>query len=250
MAITPRDEQFTAALGSLAPADKIQPNRHFGCRPPQTARIRGIAARRSVRYQISSSIYLPYARMRLEKQGSVGSMKGKQSQMAHRTPLNLLLCLSVASCTAASPNHEMSRKELIAQYAAVTKSWDKDRDGKLSRSDLESLVDHFIGEQASGLLRSPKAAQLQLRRRQLIADFEQGDTDHDGYLTLSELLKGPLAMFDCMDRNHDGLLSDDEVRTGMKGCASLQDRARQSAVSGSSLGPVSSDPKGPHSGAA
>lgn len=46
------------------------------------------------------------------------------------------------------------------------------------------------------------------------------DLDHDGYLTLDELLKEPLVSFSCMDSNGDGRLSKTEIETGLTRCSS------------------------------
>jgi Ca2+-binding EF-hand superfamily protein len=41
------------------------------------------------------------------------------------------------------------------------------------------------------------------------------------FLTLDELLKRPLASFDCMDENHDGKVTKDEQFTSMDRCPSV-----------------------------
>lgn len=71
--------------------------------------------------------------------------------------------------------------------------------------------------------------QLQIQRARLMRDIAGQDANSNGYLTLSELMARPLAIFDCVDKNHDGTLSDDEISNGMKRCSSLEDRKPRSA---------------------
>ena len=121
---------------------------------------------------------------------------------------------AVANCRNQPSRSGDSREDLISSYAALFNSLDKDHDGTLSRAEVRTLVDHFIaveGQSASGHLR---AGELARQREQLIADFAREDRDHDAYLTLQDILKEPLAIFDCMHRNHDGHLSPDEVVQG------------------------------------
>ena len=50
--------------------------------------------------------------------------------------------------------------------------------------------------------------------------FDKADANADGFVTLSELLKAPLASFDCADSNHDGILSKAEEAAAMDSCPS------------------------------
>lgn len=57
-------------------------------------------------------------------------------------------------------------------------------------------------------------------RQELLSDHAGQDKDHDGYLTLDELLAGPLATFDCLDENHDGTVTQGEMSSGVERCSS------------------------------
>jgi len=123
---------------------------------------------------------------------------------------------------------------MISGASAVFKYWDKDGDGKLSRVELEAMVDYAIRRAAGDFSRGKITPDLEKRRQELLRSYASQDTDHDGYLTLDELLKGPLASFDCMDANHDGTLSTDELPNGMDRCAdvNLGDHAPKPLASG------------------
>ncbi len=66
----------------------------------------------------------------------------------------------------------------------------------------------------------PIAANSAELRAWIIVYHADQDTDGDGYLTLAELLKEPLASFNCMDANGDDRLSRREVESRMVGCPS------------------------------
>lgn len=60
--------------------------------------------------------------------------------------------------------------------------------------------------------------ELETQRREMLGFYASQDTNADGYLTLGELLKQPLANFDCADADQDGSLSKAEVRRSFDRC--------------------------------
>ncbi|HEX3679486.1 MAG TPA: hypothetical protein VHU90_07180 [Galbitalea sp.] len=97
------------------------------------------------------------------------------------------------------------------------KSWDKDGDGRLSRSEVATMVDAafvFSPHLPDGRLRPDAEKQ----RQEMLGFYASQDTNPDGYLTLNELLKLPLASFDCADENHDGKLSEEEEKSSFYRC--------------------------------
>ena len=136
--------------------------------------------------------------------------------------LGIVLLAALTSCNLQPSHGENTRAALISSYTELFRSLDKDHDGTLDRAEVGTLVDHFIaleGKSAPGRL---STSQLARQREQLMADIARKDKDHDGRLSLQDLLKEPLAMFDCMDRNHDGRLSSDELSSGTARCALLE----------------------------
>ena len=63
-------------------------------------------------------------------------------------------------------------------------------------------------------------SQLEEARSWFIEDYAAQDLNHDGFLSLDELLREPLANFGCMDRNRDGELTQGEIDAGLTRCGS------------------------------
>ena len=130
-------------------------------------------------------------------------------------------CVVLAGCSSSYSN-DRSRDHVIAEYRALFKRWDKDQDGRLSPGETRALVNNLIAGEARHMP-AANEAQLEAQRVRLLRDIAGQDANSNGYLTLSELMTRPLAIFDCVDKNHDGLLSDEEISSGMKRCSSLDE---------------------------
>lgn len=123
----------------------------------------------------------------------------------------------LAGCSA-EKGYQLSREQVIAEYRAMFKTWDKDHDGRLSPAESRAMVDHLIASEARQMPTANKA-QFQTQRVRLLHDIAIEDANHDGYLTLADLLARPLAIFDCADRNHDGSLTETEIAIRMNQCS-------------------------------
>ena len=130
-------------------------------------------------------------------------------------------CLALGAVGMAKPPADNTREHVVAGMAAVLRSWDKDGDNKLSRVEVAGMVDQFIRRAAKYARGGKMTADLEKQRQEFLNLYESEDSDDDGYLTLDELLKEPLATFDCMDSNHDGKVSKEEVFSGMERCPSV-----------------------------
>ena len=116
---------------------------------------------------------------------------------------------------------ENTREHVVAGMTAFLKFGDKDGDGKLSRAEVAAMVDETYRRVAAKYVSDGKmTASLEKQRQEDLGFYTSQDTNRDGYLSLDELLKGPLATFDCLDANHDGKLSREEVFSGMEQCPS------------------------------
>lgn len=125
-----------------------------------------------------------------------------------------------SSCSAKQPDAN-TREHMISNFRLILKSWDKDGDGKLSRTEVQTMVNESFRRIRQSVTDGQQHPELQSQRQEALALYASQDTNHDGYLTLDELLKGPLADFDCMDSNHDGKLSKQEIFSGMDRCPSV-----------------------------
>ena len=132
-----------------------------------------------------------------------------------------IICLSLESGCVAKPPSESTREHMVAGMSMVLKSWDKDGDSKLSHAEVQGMVDEGFRRIAIDASGGKMTADLEKQRQEFLGFYASQDTNRDGNLSLQELLKGPLASFDCMDSNHDNKVSQDEVFIGMRQCPSV-----------------------------
>ena|SRR5258708_5720780 len=132
-----------------------------------------------------------------------------------------VLLLGLGSSCSAKQSDANTRERMISNFRLILKSWDKDGDGKLSRTEVQTMVNESFRRMRQSVSVGQAHPELETQRQETLSLYASQDTNHDGYLTLDELLKGPLANFDCMDSNHDGKLSKDEIFSGMDRCPSL-----------------------------
>ena len=123
----------------------------------------------------------------------------------------LLICLALAGCNAPQPPDGSTRAGLISGYNLVLKSHDKDGDQRLSRAEVEGMIELMFS-------RESKDAQMRDFRQSLIDDYARQDGDGDGYLTLDELLREPLATFSCIDTDRDDKITEAEIEQGANNC--------------------------------
>ena len=114
----------------------------------------------------------------------------------------------------AKPLSGDTRDNIVTGMTLILKSWDEDRDGKLSMAEVQGMVDAFFARVAKDVSGGKMTPDLERQRQEFLRFYANQDTNHDGYLSLYELLKQPLAAFDCMDANHDGKLSKDALSSG------------------------------------
>ena len=132
-----------------------------------------------------------------------------------------VLWLGLAGCHHSNSWDTNTREHLVSNMKFFMKSWDKDGDGRLSRSEVQTMVDASFRRMAQSIPAGEAHPELETQRHEMLGFYASQDTNHDGYLTMDELLKGPLATFDCMDRNHDGKVTKEEAFDGMNRCPSV-----------------------------
>jgi Ca2+-binding EF-hand superfamily protein len=132
-----------------------------------------------------------------------------------------VLLLGFGSSCWANQRDANTREHMISNFRLVLKSWDSDGDGKLSRAEVQTMVNESFRRMKQSVKDGQTHPELEAQRQEFLVFYASQDTNGDGYLTLEELLKGPLASFDCMDANHDGKVSQEEVFSGMERCPSV-----------------------------
>lgn len=132
-----------------------------------------------------------------------------------------VLWFGLAGCHHSNSWNSNTREHLVSNMKLVMKSWDKDGDGRLSRSEVQTMVDASFRRMAQSIPAGEAHPELEIQRQEMLRFYASQDTNHDGFLTLDELLKGPLANFDCMDVNHDGKVTKQEALGGFNRCPSV-----------------------------
>ncbi|AKM09629.1 hypothetical protein [Croceicoccus naphthovorans] len=135
-------------------------------------------------------------------------------------PFSAVWLACAAACAAKVPA-ENTREAAISGYIKTVEYWDQDGDNKLSRSEMANMVDEAFQRPLNDTSTVETVVDLQTQRQAILGFYTSQDTNHDGYLTLEELLAGPLATFDCMDVDGDRRLSVDETSAGMDRCPSI-----------------------------
>ena len=141
--------------------------------------------------------------------------------MTRRKSFLALLLLVPTACHSNNSRRLDTREKVISGFTGVLKSWDKDGDGRLSRSEVEAMVNESFRRMAQSVPAGEVHPELEAQRQEAIDHYMAQDTNKDGYLSLSELVKEPLANFSCIDADHDGKLSKSEERSAIDRCAPL-----------------------------
>lgn len=111
---------------------------------------------------------------------------------------------------------EEPRADLVSIYRQVLKANDQDHDGGLSPVEWRAMVDLSFPEQPRPGEATDNYSEV---RAQMLDYHRRWDTDGDGLVSLDELVREPLASFDCMDSDGNQRLSEREIWPGMERCA-------------------------------
>ena len=134
--------------------------------------------------------------------------------------ISLVTLLSVSSgCMAKSPDE--TRQNLVAGYTSVLNTWDKDSDGQLSQAEVAAMVNESFQRIAKTSPKGTRTDDIEKQRQMFLSFYASQDTDKDGYLSIDEFLKQPLASFDCLDEDRDGKVSRDDAFRGIGRCPAL-----------------------------
>lgn len=122
--------------------------------------------------------------------------------------------LLIGAPPAASPQDAPTRSEILAGSRQFFAGLDADRDGRLSLAEWTATIS---GPHPAKSRPGEEASEL---RAYMIGEHGRMDGDRDGHLTLEELVREPLANFDCADGDRDLRLSEMEIQSGRKRCPS------------------------------
>jgi hypothetical protein len=105
---------------------------------------------------------------------------------------------------------EPTRPELVSSSRQFFVGADADGDGALSLVEWTGIARPRPGEESSTLFSELRAY--------LIGAHVRMDGDRDGKVSFDELVREPLASFDCMDGDRDLRLSRAEIESGRRHC--------------------------------
>jgi Ca2+-binding EF-hand superfamily protein len=151
-------------------------------------------------------------------------MVGRRFIRLHPAPMKRSICLIallpvlLTDCRGSRSGQVEAHQKIISYWAHFLKAWDKDKDGRLSRSEVGAIANEWDRRTRQGIPAGQPHPESERGRQALISTFMSEDTNGDGYLTLSELVKESLANFDCVDADHDGHLSESERHSVFARC--------------------------------
>src|SRR6476660_9581784 len=114
--------------------------------------------------------------------------------------MSLLLVGSLLFAASAGGNRlptADTRAGIIAGYRLVLTANDHDGDHRLSRAEWTAMVSVVLPERPR---ETPPPDNYARVRDSMLAFYAEQDRNHDGYLDLQELVRGPLAYLACADR--------------------------------------------------
>jgi len=124
-----------------------------------------------------------------------------------------ILLILLAATTPSQPDPTVrSRSAYVSTLTTSFHQADKNKDSAL---DVSELVDAATISLKLTQLSSADQASL---RKGVEANLAAMDSNGDGRLSLDEMLRVPLAHFDCLDANHDGLIPQSEAEANIDRC--------------------------------
>ena len=143
-------------------------------------------------------------------------LAGSRSRGYHGAML-LGAFLLIGALPATSLQDAPARSEILSDTRQFLTGIDADGDGSLSLAEWTGRVGKPDPARPRSDSETSNPSEL---RTYLIEEHRRTDRDRDGQVTLDELIREPLASFDCMDGDRDLRLSEREIRSGRKICPS------------------------------
>ena len=89
---------------------------------------------------------------------------------------------------------------LRADFTRIVAHLDENHDGEVSKREWYDAPELAVPGAVAPLSASDKKE----KRLLAIGDFKDEDTDHDGFVTVEELVRSRESIFHCLDANGDG----------------------------------------------
>jgi hypothetical protein len=105
------------------------------------------------------------------------------------------------------------------QFEVMLAADDRDHDHRISRAEGDRLFGVAYSPTHVALTAANRAA----FKRDFAEEFTREDENHDGFLTVDEMVQSRVPDFRCMDANHDGSVTKTEVGAAMARCAESGD---------------------------
>jgi EF-hand domain pair/EF hand len=140
-----------------------------------------------------------------------------------------------ATAPAAAAPQQVSRAQISQQLDSEFKDLDANKDGKLTKAEVQAAMTRRAGEAQTQVNQQSKAlfdkidtnhngsislAEFQAQEKVSVdpakveARIQQLDTNKDGSVSAEEYRNGTLSQFDRVDTNHDGVVSAAEASAG------------------------------------
>jgi len=125
------------------------------------------------------------------------------------------MILSILAAAHSLGGYPVTLAKMRHDFEVMVAADDLDHDRRISRAEWQRLFE--VEFSANRLSMTPENRSV--LKRDNIREFDREDLDHDGFLTVDEMVQSRVADFRCVDANHDGVVTRSEAKGTMGRCA-------------------------------